>query len=82
LFDVLNCTSLCTNIIHSGTQAFSQKDVQASWDALEQNMDALEQNMDALEQNMDAFGRPNSGGKGKLIIFNYFPKYINISETK
>jgi hypothetical protein len=33
-----------------------------------------------LERKMDAFGRPNSGGKG--IIFNYFPEYINISETK
>jgi hypothetical protein len=34
-----------------------------------------------LEQKMDAFGRPNSGGK-REIIFNYFPMYINISETK
>jgi hypothetical protein len=30
---------------------------------------------------MDAFGRPNSGGK-REIIFNDFPEYINISETK
>jgi hypothetical protein len=40
-------------IIISSPQAFSQKGVQASWDA--------------LEQNMDAFGRPKSGGKGKLF---------------
>jgi hypothetical protein len=29
---------------------------------------------------MDPFGCPNSGEKE--IIFNYFPKDINISETK
>ena len=34
-----------------------------------------------IEQKMDAFGRPNSRGE-REIIFNYFPKYFNISETK
>jgi hypothetical protein len=34
-------------------QAFSQKGVQASWEP--------------LERKMDTFGRPNSGGKGKLF---------------
>jgi hypothetical protein len=34
-----------------------------------------------LEQKMDAFGRPNSWGE-REIVFKFFPKYINISETK
>jgi hypothetical protein len=34
----------------------------------------------ALEREMDAFGRQILGERE--IIFNNFPKYINISETK
>jgi hypothetical protein len=51
-------------------QAFSQKGVHAS-----------RRPGTPLERKVDAFGRPNSGGE-RDIIFNYFPKYINISETK
>jgi hypothetical protein len=48
-------------------QAFSQKGVQASWDAPRTKNGRL--------------WTPKFWGK-REIIFNYFPKYINISETK
>jgi hypothetical protein len=47
---VFSLSATGTNI---WTQAFSQKGVQASWDA--------------LRTKMDAFGRPNSGGISKLF---------------
>jgi hypothetical protein len=50
-----------------GNQAFSQKGVQASWDAPRTKNGRL--------------WTPKLWGK-REIIFNYFPKYINISETK
>jgi hypothetical protein len=49
------------------TQAFSQKGVQASWDAPRTKSGRL--------------WTPKIWGK-RVIIFNDFPKYINISETK
>ena len=48
-------------------QAFSQKGVQTSWDA-------------PRTKNVHLW-TPKFWGK-REIIFNYFPKYINIAETK
>jgi hypothetical protein len=52
---------------HSAHQAFSQKGVQASWDAPRTKNGRL--------------WMPKFWGK-REIIFNYFPRYINISEMK
>jgi hypothetical protein len=49
------------------SQAFSQKGVQASWDAPRTKSGRL--------------WTPKFWGESE-IIFNYFPKYINISERK
>jgi hypothetical protein len=57
--------SLLTSI--TAIQAFSQKGIQASWDAPRTKNGRL--------------WTPKFWGKGE-IIFNEFPKYINISETK
>jgi hypothetical protein len=52
---------------YTANQAFSQKGVQASWDAPRTKNGRLW---------TPKFWRERE------IIFNYFPKYINISETK
>jgi hypothetical protein len=69
----LKCTLFCTNqrtkkiCLLCYMQAFSQKGVQASWDAPRTKNGRL--------------WTPKFWGKSE-IIFNYFPKYINISEPK
>jgi hypothetical protein len=54
-------------LTYDNSQAFSQKGVQASWDAPRTKHGRL--------------WTPKFWEK-REIIFNYFPKYINISETK